>query len=101
MEPPTMTSMIPLGAILLTVVGLRLGASEVPVEGGQDAQKPAEAAAKKRGPALEGRITDEAGRPLRGAKVILYGGVATRWKIAEAETGADGRYRFDSVQSTL
>jgi len=43
---------------------------------------------------------DAAGQPLRGAKLILYAGLATRWKITEAETGADGRYRFDSVQSS-
>jgi protocatechuate 3,4-dioxygenase beta subunit len=80
---------------------LRLDASDAPTGRGQGAREAAGEAAKRRGPALQGRITDEAGRPLRGAKVILYGGMATRWKIAGAETDADGRYRFDSVQSTL
>lgn len=59
------------------------------------------AAGAERGPALQGRIVDEAGRPLPGAKVILYGGAATRWKVAEAETDADGRYRFDTVRSSM
>jgi hypothetical protein len=67
----------------------------------QEAEKPTEEAAKKEGPGLQGRIVNEAEQPLRGAKVILYAGVATRWKIAEAETDADGRYRFDSVQSSM
>jgi hypothetical protein len=67
----------------------------------QEAKKPTEEAAKKGGPSLQGRIVNEAEQPLRGAKVILYAGVATRWKIAEAETDADGRYRFDSVQSSM
>jgi protocatechuate 3,4-dioxygenase beta subunit len=89
------------GAILLTLNGLRLNASDAPAAAGQGTRKPAGEAAEQGGPALEGRITDKAGLPLRGAKVVLYGGMATRWKIAEAETDADGRYRFDSVQSTL
>ena len=90
-----------LGTILLALAGHLMDASDSRAAGGQDTQKPDDQAAKKGGPALEGRISDEAGLPLRGAKVILYGGMATRWKIAEAETDADGRYRFDSVQSTL
>jgi hypothetical protein len=89
------------GTIFLTLFGRLLHASDSPAASGREARKPVDEAAKQRGPALEGRISDEAGRPLHGAKVILYGGMATRWKIAEAETDAEGRYRFDSVQSTL
>lgn len=85
-----MSRFLPLGAILLTLNGTWLDANHsLAVE-----------TVKGAAPALQGRITDEAGRPLRGAKVIHYGGMATRWKIAEAETDVDGRYRIDSVQST-
>jgi protocatechuate 3,4-dioxygenase beta subunit len=64
------------------------------------ATEPAKGLAKQKGQGLQGRLVDEAARPLPGAKVILYGGVATRWKIAETQTDADGHYRFDSVQSS-
>jgi beta-lactamase regulating signal transducer with metallopeptidase domain len=53
------------------------------------------------GPTLQGRITDEKGRPLPGAKVVLYAGFATRWKIDEAVCDSDGRYRFAAVRSSL
>jgi protocatechuate 3,4-dioxygenase beta subunit len=89
------------GTVLLTLSARLLKAGDSPPAGSQEARKLFDEAAKQRGPAVEGRITDEARRPLRGAKVILYGGMATRWKIAEAKTGAKGRYRFDSVRSTL
>ncbi len=91
-------------AALVALCGLRAIADEPPGKVGRssrDAKKPAQQAAKTGGPGLQGRIVDEAGQPLRGAKVILYAGIATRWKIAEAETGADGRYRFDSVESSM
>jgi protocatechuate 3,4-dioxygenase beta subunit len=61
----------------------------------------ASAPEEARGPALEGRVVDEKGQPLPGARIILYAGVATRWKCAETQTGDDGRYRFDSVQSSM
>ena len=92
------------GATLLALCGLRAMTNDPPGEVGrssQEAKEPARDPARKRGPGLQGRIVDEAGQPLRGAKVILYGGFATRWKIADAETGADGRYRFDSVQFSM
>lgn len=96
-----MARLICLGTILLALAGHPVNATDSRATGGADAQKPEDEAAKQRGHALEGRVTDEAGRPLHGAKVILHGGMATRWKIAEVETDPDGRYRFDSVQSTL
>jgi protocatechuate 3,4-dioxygenase beta subunit len=65
------------------------------------ATEPAKGPTKEEGQGLQGRILDEAGRPLRGAKVILYGGFATRWKIAETETDSDGHYRFESIQTTM
>jgi hypothetical protein len=92
------------GAALLALCGHRAMGNGPPGEvrrSSQEAKKPTEKAAKKGGPGLQGRIVNEAEQPLRGAKVILYAGVATRWKIAEAETDADGRYRFDSVQSSM
>jgi protocatechuate 3,4-dioxygenase beta subunit len=99
--------------IFLPVGGMRGNSGEPPGAGGvglssQDVlesleppAKPREDAAAGRSPALRGRIMDEAGRPLRGAKVILYGGIATRWKIDETETDAGGRYRFEAVRSTM
>jgi hypothetical protein len=68
-----MARFIPLWTILLTLTGLRLNAIDAPAESGREAHKPAEEPAKERGPALQGRITDEAGRPHRGAKVNLCG----------------------------
>ncbi len=97
-------SSVVFGAALLSWCGLRAMLNEPLREVGhssQEASKPADKAAKKGRPGLQGRIVDEAGQPLRGAKVILYGGIATRWKIAQAETDADGRYRFESVQSSM
>jgi hypothetical protein len=88
-----MARFLPFEAILLAVVGLPAFADDPP----RDAERPAEA---PKGPTLQGRITDEAGKPLPGAKVILHGGLATRWKIAEADSGADGRYRIEDVQSS-
>ncbi|MCB9857468.1 MAG: carboxypeptidase regulatory-like domain-containing protein [Phycisphaerales bacterium] len=46
---------------------------------------------------LEGRVTDELGRPLAGVKIMLMGGVATRWEAGSAVTNDDGIYRFDPV----
>lgn len=51
------------------------------------------------GPALEGRVTDDAGRPIAGAKVILWGGLATRLRGEETSTDADGRYRFAPLKT--
>lgn len=99
--------------VFLAGGGVRGWASEPPGTGGaglssqnvtksqEPPAKPRQNAAEGRGPSLRGRIVDEAGRPLRGAKVILYGGYATRWKIAESRTDDDGRYRFEAVRSTM
>jgi hypothetical protein len=87
-----MTSHIPFAALCI-LVGLPLSAAPP-----RDAPKPADA---PKGPTLQGRITDEAGKPLPDTKVILHGGLATRWKIAEADTDADGRYRIDDVRSSM
>ncbi len=64
----------------------------------KDQPKP-EQAPKKQGPILTGRIVDEAGRPLAGAKIILYSGLATRWKGQETTTDREGRYRFDPLET--
>jgi protocatechuate 3,4-dioxygenase beta subunit len=83
----------------LLVVGL---ASQTDVKSQEVPAKPwGNGAPEKKGPALRGRLVDEAGRPLPGTKVILYGGLFTRWKIAESETDAEGRYRFETVQSAM
>ena len=92
------------GATLLALCRLPGKANDPPVQQArspQEAKKPAEEPAGRKGPTLQGRIVDEAGQSLSGAKIILYAGFATRWKIAEAETDSGGRYRFDSVQSSM
>ncbi len=53
----------------------------------------------KRPAVLTGTIRDESGRPLAGAKVILYGGLATRWRQQEATTDRHGVYLFDPLES--
>ena len=81
------------GAVILTFFELWVAAGETPIGPSvlpQESPKQPPKPATARGPALQGRIADEAGRPLRGAKIILYGGMATRWKIADAETDAQG-----------
>ena len=49
------------------------------------------------GPVLEGTILTEAGDPVEGVDVILYGGLATRWEIGRTRTGRAGQYRFAPV----
>lgn len=48
---------------------------------------------------LFGRLTDEAGKPVAGAKIQLYGGFATRSIGQSAVTDGDGRYRFDPLET--
>jgi len=55
--------------------------------------------AVKNGPILKGRILDEAGQPLAGVRVTLFGGFATRFKGQEAETDKNGAYAFDPLRS--
>jgi hypothetical protein len=54
----------------------------------------------QRMPELRGTLTHK-GNPVRDAKVVLNGGLATRWKIAEAATDAAGKYRFENVASSV
>lgn len=51
------------------------------------------------GPTLRGRITDQTGEPLPGVKVVLYGGVATRFRGLDATTDANGAYAFEPLQT--
>lgn len=44
---------------------------------------------------LEGRISDDLGRPLSGVEVELFGGIATRWSVGKAVTNENGIYRFE------
>lgn len=37
--------------------------------------------------------------PVPNAKVVLYGGIATRWKVAECVTDVRGQYRFENVNA--
>jgi protocatechuate 3,4-dioxygenase beta subunit len=96
--------------VLLLVVGIRGHADEPPRAGSVSPSpqtpsvpplKPRKDAVERLGPSLQGRIVDEAGRPLKGAKVILHSGFETRWKNDEAVTDANGRYRFDTVRSSM
>jgi RNA polymerase sigma factor (sigma-70 family) len=52
-----------------------------------------------KGPILSGRVVDESGQPMAGAKIVLYSGFATRWKGQEATTDRDGRYRINPLQT--
>ncbi len=54
---------------------------------------------RKPGPVLRGRITDESGRPVKGVKVQLYSGVATRREGQSMVTGDDGVYAFDPLET--
>ncbi len=44
---------------------------------------------------LGGSVTDSDGRPVAGAKVTAYGGLATRWRVGETTTDTNGHYCFD------
>jgi hypothetical protein len=46
-------------------------------------------------PILKGRVTDSSGNGIPGVDVTLYGGMATRWKVASTQTDAEGEYVFD------
>lgn len=43
-----------------------------------------------------GTLTEN-NQPVPNAKVMLYGGIATRWKVAERVTDERGQYRFENV----
>lgn len=45
---------------------------------------------------LLGTLTEN-NQPVPNAKIELYGGIATRWKIAESRTNVRGQYRFENV----
>lgn len=46
---------------------------------------------------IRGTLTENE-RPVPNAKIILYSGVATRWKVAESLTNEQGVYRFENVR---
>ncbi len=46
-------------------------------------------------PILQGRITDEKGTPISDVDITLYGGIATRWKVASTKADSNGEYKFD------
>ena len=64
-----------------------------PVAPALAAQTPAQ------GPILRGRLVDDAGKPVPGVHVVLYGGLAIRFRGQEAITDTDGRYRFDPLKT--
>jgi hypothetical protein len=57
------------------------------------------AGARDVGPTISGRIHDEHGRPVAGATVELYGGLATRFLVESAATDERGEYRFGPLKS--
>ncbi len=85
-------------AVCLVWVGANPRLSAAPAdatkEGSAAAQGPAQPG---KGPILQGHVRDEQGHPLPGARIVLYGGIATRWKIGEATSDSAGCYRFDSL----
>ena len=48
---------------------------------------------------LVGRVIDKSGAPVAGVRIELFGGLATRFKGQSAVTDADGRYRFDPLET--
>lgn len=52
-------------------------------------------------PVLVGKITDPGGRGIAGAKVTLYGGMATRFEGQTATTDEKGEYRFDPLSTGM
>jgi len=46
-------------------------------------------------PILTGVVTDSSGQPLPDVEIILYGGLATRWKTGSTRTDKNGQYTFD------
>ena len=51
------------------------------------------------GPVLNGKLTDQEGQPIEGVKVVLYGGVATRFRGQEATTNSKGEYEFKPLKT--
>lgn len=42
-------------------------------------------------------MTDESGRPVPDVRVVLFAGFATRWRVAETRTDAQGHYEFNPM----
>jgi len=51
------------------------------------------------GPAtiLTGRVLTPGGTPVADAFVTIHGGLATRWRVGDARTDAEGWFRFDPL----
>jgi beta-lactamase regulating signal transducer with metallopeptidase domain len=54
----------------------------------------------KRRATFSGKLT-HGGKPVAGVKVLLYGGIATRWEIARTETDANGSYGFENLAGSV
>ncbi|NUQ63348.1 MAG: pentapeptide repeat-containing protein [Pirellulales bacterium] len=59
------------------------------------APKDTEQKPEKKPLVLRGRVADDRGKPIPGVQVVLFGGVATRWRGQETMTNTNGEYRFD------
>lgn len=46
---------------------------------------------------LTGCMKDERGRPVPDVRIVLFAGFATRWRVAETRTDAQGRYEFNPM----
>ena len=82
---------MPQPCLLLSLAFAATGLALQPSDAGNASQE------EKSGPILEGRIATQAGEPVEGVVVTLFGGMATRWKVGETTTDADGLYRFDPL----
>lgn len=97
--------MLPLRTAVFALAGTALlaaAAGIMPVPSQPDTGNPKSAIQNpqsKSGPVLRGIITDESGKPLKGVKVQLYSGLATRWEGQSAITGEDGAYTFDPLET--
>lgn len=47
---------------------------------------------------LTGCMKDESGRPVPDVRIVLFAGFATRWRVAETRTDAQGRYEFNPMR---
>ncbi|MCI0335751.1 MAG: carboxypeptidase regulatory-like domain-containing protein [Planctomycetes bacterium] len=70
------------------------GASERPKGNAADEKEQS-----RSGPILRGRIIDDAGKPIPGVEIILYGGIATRFRGQETKTNENGEYEFKPLET--
>ena len=80
-----------IAAVILSLITLQ-PAARVEADGKAVAES-------KSGPVLKGHVTDESGEPISDVTVVLYGGVATRFRGQETKTDAAGNYEFKPLST--